>query len=77
MPSIQIKNVPPEVHAVLQRRAADAHQSLQEYLRGWLIEETSNPALNEILDEIDAYSGDGEFSLEEAAAYVRADRDSR
>ncbi|MGI8521768.1 MAG: FitA-like ribbon-helix-helix domain-containing protein [Nocardioides sp.] len=33
MPSVQIKDVPPETHAVLRRRAAAAHQSFQEYLR--------------------------------------------
>lgn len=76
MPSIQIKNVPPEVHAVLQRRAADAHQSLQEYLRSWLIEETSKPTLNEWLDEVATHTG-GSVSFEEAAALIRADRDSR
>jgi plasmid stability protein len=31
MPSVQIKNVPPEMHRVLRLRAA-AGQSLQEYL---------------------------------------------
>jgi plasmid stability protein len=41
MPSIQIKNVPDETHAVLRARAAAAHQSLQEYLRTLLIEEAS------------------------------------
>jgi plasmid stability protein len=32
MPSIQIKDVPEETHAVLRRRAAAAHKSLQEYV---------------------------------------------
>src|SRR5438309_995254 len=32
MPSVQIKDVPAEVHATLRRRAATAGQSLQEYL---------------------------------------------
>lgn len=76
MPSIQIKNVPPEVHAILSRRAAEAHQSLQEYLRSWLIEETSKPTLNEWLDEVGTRTG-GSVSFEEAAALIRADRDSR
>ena len=43
MPSVQIKDVPEETHAVLRRRAAEAHQSLQEYLRSRLIEEASRP----------------------------------
>ena len=32
MPSVQIKDVPAEVHAELRRRAGAAGQSLQEYL---------------------------------------------
>ncbi|MGH3595358.1 MAG: FitA-like ribbon-helix-helix domain-containing protein, partial [Mycobacterium sp.] len=32
MPSVQIKDVPENVHRVLRERAARAHQSLQEYL---------------------------------------------
>lgn len=32
MPSVQIKNVPDEVHRVLRQRAANAGQSLQEFL---------------------------------------------
>ena len=31
--SVQIKAVPDDTHRVLRRRAAEAHQSLQEYLR--------------------------------------------
>ena len=36
MTSVQIKDVPEETHRVLRRRAAEAHQSLQEYLRSRL-----------------------------------------
>ena len=49
MPSVQIKDVPEETCAVLKRRAADAHQSLQEYLRTKLIEEASRPTVDEVL----------------------------
>jgi hypothetical protein len=47
MPSIQVKDVPPETHAVLRRRAAAAHQSLQEYLRARLIAEAASPTIEE------------------------------
>jgi antitoxin FitA len=57
MPSIQIKDVPPETHAVLRRRAATAGQSLQEYLRGRLIEEASTPTVDEILDRAGGRAG--------------------
>lgn len=49
MPSIHIKDMPEETHAVLRQRAAAARQSLQEYLRGRLVEEASAPSVDEIL----------------------------
>ena len=73
MPSIQIKDVPPETHAVLRERAARSRQSLQEYLLAKLIEEASAPTLNEVLDRIDTMTG-GSVTFEEAAELVRADR---
>lgn len=39
MPSVQIKNVPEDVHRILRTRAAAASQSLQEYLLARLVEE--------------------------------------
>lgn len=76
MPSVQIKDVPAETHAVLRRRAAAAHQSLQEYLRSRLIEEAATPTLDEVLDRAGGRSG-GRLTLTEAAAMIRDDRDHR
>lgn len=76
MPSVQIKDVPEQTHAVLRRRAAAAHQSLQEYLRTWLIEEASEPTLDEVLDRAGGRSG-GTVPLKDAVAALRADRDRR
>ncbi len=76
MPSVQIKDVPEQTHAVLRQRAAAAHQSLQEYLRSWLIEEASQPTLDEVLDRAGGRSG-GSVPLKTAVAAVRADRDRR
>lgn len=76
MPSIQVKDVPERTHRVLRRRAAEAHQSLQEYLRARLIEDAETPTLDEVLDRAGGRSG-GRLSFEEAAAAVRDDRDSR
>ena len=76
MPSVQIKDVPEETHAVLRRRAADAHQSLQEYLRSRLIDEASRPTLDEVLDRAAANSG-GSFTLKASALAVREERDRR
>ena len=49
MPSIQVKDVPEEVHAVLRRRGPAAGQSLQEYLLARLREEAETPTLDELL----------------------------
>jgi plasmid stability protein len=76
MPSIQIKDVPERTHAVLRQRAAAAHQSLQEYLRAQLIEEASEPTLDEVLDRAGGRSG-GSVPLESAVAALRDDRDRR
>lgn len=76
VPSIQVKDVPVEVHATLRRRAAAAGQSLQEYLLGHLTEEASTPTLGELFDRIGERSG-GHITMDDAVAAVRADRDSR
>lgn len=74
MPSIQIKDVPDATHAVLRQRAAAAHQSLQEYLLGRLVDDASRPTLAEVLDRAGSRAG-GSVSLSEAATLVRADRE--
>lgn len=76
MPSIQIKDVPPDVHRVLRTRAAAAGQSLQEYLLARLSEDARTPTLDEVLDAAGQRTG-GRFSFDDAVAAVRADRDSR
>jgi antitoxin FitA len=76
MPSVQIKDVPEQTHTILRQRAAAAHQSLQEYLRARLIEEASEPTLDEVLDRAGGRAG-GSVPLKAAVAGLRADRDRR
>jgi hypothetical protein len=76
MPSVQIKDVPAETHAVLRRRAAAAHQSLQEYLRARLIDEASRPTLDEVLDRAGGRAG-GSVPPADAVAALRDDRAGR
>ena len=71
--SIQVKDVPDDVHATLRRRAAAAGQSLQEYLLARLTEEAHTPTLDEVLDRVAGRAG-GRAPL---AAAVRRDRDAR
>lgn len=76
MPSIQVKDVPSETHAVLRRRAAAAHQSLQEYLRARLIEDAATPTVEEVMDRAGGRAG-GSVSFAAATEALRDDRDRR
>lgn len=76
MPSIQVKDVPPAVHAIMRRRAAEAGMSLQEYLLARLELDASTPTLDEVLDRAGGRAG-GSAPLDSAVTAVRADRDAR
>ena len=76
MPSVQIKDVPDDVHGVLRRRAATAGKSLQEYLRGRLVEEASRPTLDEVLERAGGRAG-GIVTLKAATRAIRRQRDRR
>lgn len=76
MPSVQIKDVPKETHAILRQRAAASHQSLQEYLLTRLIDEASRPTLEEVLDRAAGRAG-GSVPLRAAARTLRAERARR
>ncbi len=75
MSSIQVEDVPAEVHAVLRRRAAQAGQSLQEYLLARLIEDAETETMSEVLARIEHRSG-GNVSLATATKMVRAEREA-
>jgi antitoxin FitA len=76
MPSIQVKDVPQDVHATLRRRAAAAGQSLQEYLLARLVQDAYTPTVDELLDWAGGRAG-GRAGLEAAVEVVRAERDAR
>lgn len=76
MPSIQVKDVPDDVHATLRQRAAIAGQSLQEYLLAMVTEEARTATLGDILDRAAGRAG-GHADLALAVAAQRADRDGR
>lgn len=76
VPSIQVKDVPDDVHAVLRARAAAAGKSLQEYLLGRLVDEGRRPTVEEVLAHASNRAG-GKFSAKEAVAAVHAGRRSR
>jgi hypothetical protein len=76
MPSVQIKNVPPEVQVVLKRRAAEAGQSMQEYLLDLLIQHARTPTMEDILRRVEQRTG-GRITPAFAVESLRADRESR
>ena len=61
---------------MLRRRAAAAHQSLQEYLRQRLIEEAAMPTVDEVLERPGGRAG-GPVPFSEAVKVLREDRDRR
>jgi plasmid stability protein len=73
VPSIQVKDVPDDVHAVLRRRAGAAGQSLQEYLLARLTEDAHAPTLEEVLERAGGRAG-GRAPLAAAVEAVRHDR---
>ncbi len=76
MPSVQIKNVPPEVHRVLRKRAAAAGQSMQEYLLAQLTRQAEAETLEEVLDRIGSRSGSS-VTRDFVVDSIRADRERR
>ena len=77
MPSIQIKNVPSDVHRVLKSRAAEEGKSLQEYLLAKLTEEARQPTPKEFWERVGQRTGGGKLTPQEAAEYIRAEREAR
>ena len=76
MRSIQVKHVPDDIHATLRQRAAQAGQSMQEYLLQQLTKAASSPTLEEVLDRAGGRTG-GQGAMADAAEAVRSDREGR
>lgn len=75
MATVQIRNVPDEVHLRLKVEAAQSGQSLNEYLVGRLAEFADRPTFAELARRIhereEPYTGPSSVEL------IRADRDGR
>jgi plasmid stability protein len=74
--SITIRNVPDEVRDELASRAARAGRSLQEHLRGELIELARRPSVEQLLDRVRERKAamSARLSIEEILEYRDADR---
>jgi plasmid stability protein len=72
MATIQIRNVPEDVARTFKVRAANAGQSLQEYLLSFLVDEAAKPPIEELLarlelttSELEAIGGAHDLPLED------------
>jgi antitoxin FitA len=79
MATIQIRDIPDDVHRTYKARAAAAGMSLQEYLRAELVENARLRAPAELAAEVqaDVDAGVAQLTAASAAAVIRADRDGR
>lgn len=75
MTSLQIRNVPDDLHRQLKARAALEGQSLSEYALGELRRAMQRPTLREVAERVAAF--ERIVVSESAADAVRAERDSR
>jgi plasmid stability protein len=73
MPNVLVRDVPDDVHAGLQRRAAAAGQSLQQYLATELARLASTPTMDDVIARISRRSG-GRVGLSTAADDLSAER---
>ena len=80
MATIQVRDVPDDVHAVYRARAASAGMSLQEYLWHELVEAARQRSPAEIAAEVQrerSIRGDQGYSDVSSTAIIRADREGR
>lgn len=79
MPTIQIRNVPADVHETFRQRAAAAGMSLQEYLLAELVDAGRRRSLADVVKEVqaDIDARPDHFSSVSAFDIIRADRESR
>ena len=57
MPNVLVRDVPDDVHAALQVKAADHHQSLQQYLALELHRLAERRSISDVLDQVEAQEG--------------------
>ncbi len=75
MATIQIKNVPDEVHEVLVRRAQAASKSLQQYTLQLLTEDAGRQRMADLFERMAPHRV--ALDMDQVVADIRADRESR
>ncbi|MFT4220780.1 MAG: antitoxin [Microbacterium sp.] len=74
MPNVLIRDLDPDVHAVLAERAKGAGQSLQQFLTAELTRLASKPTNAEIIARIRARDHKPSFSPEDVIAALHRER---
>lgn len=74
MPNVLVRDLPDDVHAALQRKAEQRHQSLQQFLSVELRRLAEGLTADEVFDRIDARRGDGRVGLTAAVADLGEER---
>lgn len=74
MPNVLIRDLPPQVHAVLVRRAEQNGQSLQQYLTQELTQLARVKNNAELMDEIDARGDRMQLTADETLEAIRRGR---
>ncbi len=75
--AITIRDVPDEVRNVLAARAARAGQSLQEYLKGMLVESAEKPPVADVISRARARTGTTGTRVDAATILAARDADRR
>lgn len=76
MANVLVREIPDEVHAVLQQRARRRGQSLQQYLTGELTRLASQPSVEELFERVERRRG-GRVGFRSAVDDLDADRADR
>ncbi|CAN5673276.1 MAG: hypothetical protein M3535_05605 [Actinomycetota bacterium] len=72
--TVQIRNVPDDVHRELKVRAAAAGQSLSDYLLEHAVQVAAQPTIAEVLQRAGRRSGGARVSTDEIVAAIKAGR---
>lgn len=73
MPNVLVRDLPEDVHAALQRKAARRHQSLQQYLTAELRRVAQRQCVSDVLDDVESRHG-GRVGLREAVEDLGEER---
>ena len=76
MPSVLVRDLPDDVHAALQRKAAQRRQSLQQYLSTELRHLAERRQISDVLEEIESHRG-GRVGLRQAGQDLDDERARR